>query len=248
VNYQLLESSLVLAKVQFKLRVEGHYLGIAWYLLEPIAMFAILLSLRPLVGSGIEDYPLYLLVGLVMFNVFRSATNLSANAIVSNASLITSLKTNPEVFVLAVCFEALVIHVFEMLVVAAALAYFGVSLASLFYYPLVLLVFSSFICGVAFVLSVAGVYVSDIRHVWNALTRLLWFATPIFYAGRKNLPLDVDAVNPMYHYITLARDLLVYQETFDLAAYGRIATFSVATLLLGYAVFQKLKPSLAERL
>jgi len=98
----ILGLSLSLAKVKFKLRNEGSYLGVFWYLLSPLAMFLILLSLRGLTNKNpIEYYPIYLLLGLIVFNLFRYATTISTNAIRGNAGLIKSLKINLEPFLLS---------------------------------------------------------------------------------------------------------------------------------------------------
>src|SRR3989344_1389723 len=67
--------SFGLAKTEFKLRNEGSYLGILWYLLNPILTFGILyLIFADRLGNNIAAYPAYLLLGIIMFNVFQSAT------------------------------------------------------------------------------------------------------------------------------------------------------------------------------
>ena len=72
----ILGLSLQLAKARFKLRNEGSYLGIFWYLLEPFLLFVIILGIRSAFvgGSGGEDYPLYLIIGLVMINFFTGTS------------------------------------------------------------------------------------------------------------------------------------------------------------------------------
>jgi len=41
-----------LASAQFKLRNEGSYLGVLWYLLEPLSFFAILLFLAGVISDS----------------------------------------------------------------------------------------------------------------------------------------------------------------------------------------------------
>jgi ABC-type polysaccharide/polyol phosphate export permease len=67
--------SWALALARFKLRIAGRYLGIFWYVLEPLAFFIILLSLQVNVGAGsIPHYSAYLLLGLIMTNFFIGTT------------------------------------------------------------------------------------------------------------------------------------------------------------------------------
>ena len=61
--------SVALARAHFKLRNEGIYLGIAWYLLNPLLLFAILFFVfSDRLGSSIPYYPAYLFLGIIMFN------------------------------------------------------------------------------------------------------------------------------------------------------------------------------------
>ena len=246
---QLIVSSIPLAKADFKLRVEGNYLGVLWYLLEPLMMFIILISIRKITGVGIEHYPLYLLLGLIMFGFFRNATTISSNCIIRNANLITGLKTNPEVFVVASCLQAIFNHSFEIIIFAGLMAYSGVSLVYLMFYPVVLLLLCLFVFGVSFILAAVAVYVNDIVNVWTVLTRVLWFATPIFYsAASLELPFDFNAFNPLYYFITIAREVIIYHNVPQVRMVVIIALISVLTLYFGYLIFASLKKSLAERL
>src|SRR4030042_3140482 len=78
-----LDLSLEIAKSSFKLRNEGSYLGIFWYLLNPLLLFLLLLLVfSDRLGNSIPSYPLYLLLGIVIFNFFQQATTESTKIIV----------------------------------------------------------------------------------------------------------------------------------------------------------------------
>jgi len=71
----ILGLSLSLAKSYFKSRNEGSYLGIFWYLLNPLAFFVIIMLMSQVINAKPEkDYPLYLFLGLIMFNFFLNST------------------------------------------------------------------------------------------------------------------------------------------------------------------------------
>ena len=62
-----------LVKTDFKLRYQGSVLGYLWAVLRPLLMFAILYVVFAQVlrfGDGIPHYPVYLLVGTVIWNFF----------------------------------------------------------------------------------------------------------------------------------------------------------------------------------
>ena len=76
--------SLALAKAQFKLKNEGTWLGVLWYLLAPILTFLFMLGIfHDRLGNNIPNYPLYLLLGIILFNFFRKIADESV-AIIKN--------------------------------------------------------------------------------------------------------------------------------------------------------------------
>lgn len=239
--------SLSLAKANFKLRNEGSYLGIFWYILEPLIMFLILGSLQGVFNSGIESYLAYLLLGLIMFNFFSGFTMISINAIRNNSSFIKSIKVNYSSFVGASLLQAIFSHIFEVVILVMFFIYYQVPLSGLIYYPIILFFFIIFSLGVSLVLSTIGVYVNDLNNVWNVLTRILWFATPIFYTINESNPLyKLQLFNPIYYFISIARDLMIYNKVPDSFTLLCAMIFSVLSLLIGLIVFRKYQNKFAE--
>src|SRR3989344_7733394 len=177
-----LSLSFSLAKTQFKLRNEGSYLGIFWYLLDPLAMFLIILALNGiLANTNTKNYPVYLLLGLIMFNFFRQTTINSTNSIVANAGFIKSMRISSESFVVSSAILSFFSHLFELVILLFFMIFFKISLIGFFLYPTVFLFLFLFSLGASFILASIGVYVNDINNVWSVLINLLWFSKPIFY-------------------------------------------------------------------
>ena len=236
--------SLSLAKANFKLRNEGTYLGTLWYLLEPLLMFIVLFYIFSSRMSGIKNYPIYLLLGLVMYNLFSSATIQSTRAIIDNAEFIKSLKIPPEPLVLSALFQFIFTHLFEMGVLAIFMLYFGVSLIGLLFYPLLLFFYSIFILGVSLALAAIGARINDLANVWRVVVRVLWFATPIFYSMKSKSPLFL--LNPLTHFISAARNLIIYNKPPELWPIINIAVISVISLVAGLSIFNLSKNKFAE--
>ena len=105
--------SLSLAKTSFKLRNEKSYLGVFWYLLEPLSFFITLYALGSFLGGdGIEKFPLYLFLGIIMFNFFSSCTMVSCGCIESNSGFIKSLNIEKAPFVFSV--DPLVLSLYSL--------------------------------------------------------------------------------------------------------------------------------------
>ena len=246
----ILGLSFQLAKTNFKLRNEGSYLGIFWYLLEPIVSFAVLLVVGGILAQNtIPYYPIYLFIGLIMFNFFTATTNYSAQTIINNGSFLKSIKINSEVFVISGVMQFLFSHSFEFLLVIALGIFLKMNILWFIFYPIVLFFFALFIIGVSFMLSVFSVYVADLKNVWAVFTRLLWFVTPIFYVIPTNsLVHTVSMFNPMYHFINIARDIIIFHRIVEIRTFILALVSSILVFAIGLYIFEKNKSKLSERL
>jgi ABC-2 type transport system permease protein len=238
-----------LAKAQFKLKNEGTWLGIFWYLLNPILMFSLLfLIFAQRLGSDIPNYSIYLLIGIVMFNFFQSTTIEATRSIVSeNNWLIKSINFPRESLILAIVLKNLFSHIFEIFLIFLILIFLNISLIGIVGYFVILIFFISFIFGFSLILSALTVYVSDIENIWIFGVRLIWFGTPIFYSieGQTNL-FYLNLLNPMFYFITIARDFIIYNQFSEIWILLGALGYSFAFFVIGLAIFNKLKYKFAE--
>lgn len=251
--YQKIKSvlglSFSLARANFKLKNEGSYLGVFWYLLSPIIMFVSLLAIFSdrLGNKGIPMYPLYLLLGIIMFNLFQNITSGSTGAIMSGGGIIKSIKFPTEAFVLQIMIQNLFSHFFQIALLAAGLIIMKVSLLGILLYFFILVFFCCFIYGFSLILASLSVYFMDLPNIWSYLVKILWFSMPIFYAigGQKKL-FYVNLMNPVYYFITIARETIIYSkmpETWII--FGAIA-YAGIFFAAGVLIFNKLKLKFAE--
>lgn len=240
--------SFSLAKAGFKLRNEGSYLGILWYLLDPLIMFLIFFSVRGLVGKGIENYPLYLLLGLIMFNFFRKTTSYAVKAITINSGLIKSLNVNQTVFVVAIVLQSSFSHFFEVILFVIFAFIFKIQVLNILFYALIFIFFLLFVLGVSFIIATIGVYVGDFGRIWTLLTRLIWFVTPIFYSSKLELPFNINPLNPLYYFITVAREIMIYNRFPELWLIFGMIFFSIISILYGIYTFNKHRNKFAEKI
>ena len=242
--------SLSLAKANFKVRNEGSFLGIFWYLLEPLSFFLVLFFIsETLSQNSIEQYPLYLFIGLIMFNFFNTVTTFATKVIAINAGFIKSLKIKTEAFVFSGVLQFIFSHLFELLVLVAFAIFFNITISGIVFYPIILCFFVLFTAGVSLILAIGGVYVGDLRNVWIVFTRLLWFATPIFYlASPTSIILKLNFLNPLYYFINITREVVLYQKVPSVLSLVVVGAGSTLMFLIGLLIFEKFKNNLAEKL
>lgn len=241
VSKKTLSLSYSLACTNFKLRNEGSYLGIFWYLLSPLALFVTILFVRHSAFSyaAIPMYPIYLLIGLITLGYLNRVIVMSTDVFRNNSSFIKSIQIPLEVLVISSALHALMLHIFEVLIIIGLAMYMGIPFVHVLFYILVTLLFSVFLLGVAFLFASLGVFVTDIGNIWAVASQLLLFITPTFYVLNPSSVLYiVNLYNPLYYFMTITRDLLM---TGSASAWLIQVTLviSVATLLLGLGVFSK---------
>ncbi len=245
----LLNLSLQLAQSEFKLRNEGSYLGILWYLLNPILTFALLyLIFSDRLGNTIPYYPLYLLLGIIMFNLFQSTTLESTRSIIQEHHLlIKSIRFPRQALIVSILLKNLFSHLFEILLFMILMLFLHLPILTMLSYLCVMLFFLAFILGVSLALSSLTVFFVDLDNIWNFAVRLVWFGTPIFYAiGDQARLLSLNLFNPVYYFITAARDLTIYRHMPEAWILWGVFGWSIGTLAAGLLIFRSLDPKIAE--
>lgn len=169
----------------FKLRYQGSVLGYFWTLLRPLMLFVILYIvfaqfLR--LGDAIPHYPVYLLIGIVLWNFFAEVTNGSVTAIVDKSDMIRKINFPKYVIVLAVAFSAVINLMLNGIVVAVFIAFSGAEVNwSIALVPLFVLEIFIFAIAVSLMLSALFVRLRDVNHIWEVVMQAAFYATPILY-------------------------------------------------------------------
>ena len=102
----------------FKLKYRRSVLGVAWSVLNPLltclVMWAVFGALFNQRGDGIEDFPLFLIIGQLMFNFFRESTSMAMESVLKNGPLLRKVYIPKYIFPLEKCCFALVNFFFSL--------------------------------------------------------------------------------------------------------------------------------------
>jgi len=176
---------MVLAAAEYKLRYADSVLGYAWSIGKPLAFFSVLYVVfgRALAfGAEVGQYPLYLLLGIVLFTYFSDATNTAMESLVVRAALLRRLAFPRLVIPIAITVTVFI--TFFVNLIAVAVFIIGnritpqiewLALIPLFV-ELYLLAF-----GVSLIVSTVYVYLRDISQIWDVLLQMLFYSAPILY-------------------------------------------------------------------
>lgn len=240
-KFRPLLSELVARDIKIKYR--RSVLGVFWTLLNPLCMMIILsIVFSNIFKFDVENFPLYVLSGQVVFNFFNDSTTSSMTSIVNSASLIKKIYVPKYLFVLSKVISSVInlVAAFTalLLVMIATRAELHWS-AFLFFVPLVMLVVFSL--GVGLLLAAITVRFRDIAHLYSVFTTGLLYLTPVIYP-MSILPSGIRLVvmlNPLTNYLLMFRDLMLNNSIPSLASLLIGVLEAVVMLALGVYVFYK---------
>lgn len=174
-----------LVRKELKVKYTASVLGAVWSLLNPLVFLAVFTFVSKVLGGNIADYPVFLLSGLLAWNVFSVALNAGAQSVIQNANLVKKVYFPREILPLATVGVALVDFVLQSLVFFTfiILTGYGFVLHSIWLYPLAFVTLVTFTMAATFWVSSMNVRYRDIQHL-IALGLLVWFwLTPIVYGA-----------------------------------------------------------------
>jgi lipopolysaccharide transport system permease protein len=249
-NYRHLIRKIAIS--DFKLRYKNTVLGFFWSLLEPLLMLIVLyLVFTNLMRWEVEHYQLFLLLGIVSWDFLAKGTGMSLNCILGKPGLVKHVYFPREVLVISSCVTALMIALLEFLVFAIFMIIFGVIPGpTVIYFPFILLIEFILILGLSFGLSALNVYYRDVQYMWAVVLQAGFFAAPIIYP-MSILPPKVASLimlNPMTRIIEMFRDSLIYNTQLNIAAVSYAIASALILLGIGYYIFRRLEPGLAEEM
>ena len=236
-----------LVKRDLKVRYRRSFLGYLWSLLNPLLMMCVMsFVFSTIFKSSVENFPLYLICGQTLWTFINESPNTAMLSVLQNGPLIKKVYLPKFIFPLTRVLSSFVTMSFSLGAILIVMVFTRAALhwtILLFWVPLVFLFL--FCCGVGLALSALAVQFRDMTHLYGVLTLARMYATPIFYDA-SILPEAVRGVlswNPMYHYITLFREVVIYGQLPGWNVWLICIGCSLAALVLGMAVFRKMQRS-----
>src|SRR5665647_842051 len=239
-----------LVRTDFKLRYQGSALGYAWSLLRPLLLFLILyiVFVKFLkIGEGVPHYPIYLLLGIVIWNFFNEMTVQSLGSIDGRGDLIRKIRIPRWIIVFSSSISALINLGISLLVVAVFMVFNHVDLyKTIILLPLILLEVYAFALGLSLFLSAAFVKFRDVSYIWEVILQAGFYLTPILYPLSRITNLTFQKlllINPMAQTIQDARYAVVTHQTqtiysvFQGGYYALIPFVIVVFVLVGGLVY-----------
>lgn len=258
-RYRELVRNLVVSEL--KARYKNSVLGFVWSLLNPLAMMLVFTVVFGVLWPNrqVDNYPIFLLCGLLPWNYFSNSVTSSITSIVDHGNLIKKVYFPREVLPVATVLAQLVNFLLAFLVLFVALLVFRANFSPwLWTLPLIILIQTCFTVGIGLILSTLHVFYRDTRMVMEVVMLAWFFLTPIFYSVQQlpaaytvlGVELDVRRIayilNPMASLINVYRDLLYNGYRTDPDFFIRTTLTALIVLVAGYWFFVRYSDRFGE--
>ncbi len=227
----------------FKTKYKRSILGVLWSFLNPLLTMVVqYIVFSTIFKTDIPNFAVYLLIGIVFFSFFSEATSMGLMSIVGNSSLITKVYIPKYIFPVSRTLSSMINFLISMvpLILTTLITRAPITPAMLLL-PFSMICMVVFCIGMSFILSSAMVYFRDMQFLWNVLSMLWMYATPIFYP-ESILPqqlMPLFKMNPLYHFIRFSRTIILEGASPEPQAYLFCLIAAIVPFLLGTAIFKK---------
>ncbi len=246
------ELLLIMVARDLKARYTQSLLGLYWAVLNPLAYALVLtaaFSVVVRIDTGDTPYFLFVLTGLLSWNLFAHAAVDATESLVVHDNLVTKVPFPREVIPLSSVLARILDFMFSLLVLIGLMAVFRWPL-----HPHILLVLPLmglqilFVAGIGLCTSMANLFYRDVRQLVAVGLPLWMFLSPVIYPV-KLVPEHLQGLyllNPMAGLINAYRTALLHGTA---PIWTDLIPVSGATLVLlvgGYLLFKKMEPKFAE--
>lgn len=239
---------LILFSTYAELRAERarSYLGFLWWIIEPAMnmatyylVFAVVLRTRQ------PDYVPFLLVGLTLWQWFKSGVSHGGQSIWQHLGLIRQVRLPLQVFPSVQILADTVKFAFILALLIAILWTSGYK-PSVAYFALVpvLLVELIFTAAAAYLVAAVMPFVPDLRFVIEQVLQVVMFLSGVVFS-LDSIPPELRRwfeLNPIVDLIDAGRDILMHARWPNWIALGRVTLISLAFFALGTYLIQSYTP------
>ncbi len=227
----------------FKVKYRRSFLGVLWSMLNPILMMLVLNAVfSRIFRYNIENFPLYLISGQLLFAFFQSATSEANYSVIGASSLMKKVYIPKYLFPMEKMLFEFVNFILSLSALVVMMIIFRVQFKVsmlLGFVPLILLLI--FTLGIGMILATYCVFFRDLKHLYSVVLTAWMYLTPIIY------PMDlldgfihkIIMINPLTWYILYFRTVVLYGE-FPTAQMNYVCIgYAVAAFVIGILVFKK---------
>jgi lipopolysaccharide transport system permease protein len=227
--------------------------GVVWAFIPPIvtSLIFVVLQSRNLVNLGTFDipYPVYVMVGTILWQVFVEAINAPLKAVTAAKPMLAKINFPREALIVSSFYSVAYGLLIKFIVIIGILLLFGVKLT--WGLPLALVpMLALALCGLCagLLLTPFGMLYADVSTGLPVATQLLFFVTPVVYLPPQTFPFSlIGTLNPISPLLVGARDLITKGVLANAPALAAVSGITLIGLIAGLIIYRAALPIFIER-
>jgi ABC-2 type transport system permease protein/lipopolysaccharide transport system permease protein len=232
-------------------RYKQAVMGFGWAIFMPIVntiLFSVIFTRVATLETEVP-YPIFAFTGLLFWNFFASALRFSVTSLAGNATLVTKVYFPREIFPFSAILVSLVDTLVGAVILVLLMIYYQYPPApTLFFLPVLLLIQIFFTAGIALLISMANLFLRDVKYIFEMVVTVWMFATSVVYpvglvGGKLGTLLQL---NPMTPIIEGYRSVILLGVLPDVLPLAVAAAIAVVTLFVGWLIFHRAEYQFAE--
>ena len=236
-----------------RLKYRNSVLGYFWSLLEPLMLSGVYFVLFIIIkGSPEPNYPLWVILGVIIWGHFSQSLNGSITSLTHNSELIKQVYFPREIFAITKVGANLVIATLGLFVAVPFMYYLNITPnEQLLMVPLGLILVSMLSLGVGLLLACLNAVNRDIEHFFRFVTRAGFFLSPVMWTIEmvSDNALKYVMINPMVVPITMIRNGIDGKSLgIDSMYVGYSIAFCIISFLLGCMIFKRYEAEVVKKL
>ncbi len=234
-----------LTKRELKRKYVRSYLGILWSCLYPfMRMVLVVVLFTHIFDKGIPMYASYYFSAYLIFEFFNVGSSTSLTTLVDNKDLIQKTKLSRKTFIISRVNTAFINFLLGCIPFVIVLLYYRVKIS--FTMLMIIPVFAFlylYVLGMSYIVAIIYVYFRDIKNIYFQIIFLWRYFVAMFYDINWVHPKVASFIdnNPMYVFIKISRDSVIYGTISDFKYFIQMIVYSVSLFLLGSYIFAKNK-------
>lgn len=243
---------LNLIKKEIKVRYQGTILGYVWSLLNPLAMIILyVLVFQYVMRFDQPNYPLYLVSGVLHWNLFSQILMQSTDIFHANAGILKKIYFPRIILPIANVGSNLILWLLAIAVLIGLLPVLGGAYhIGLLVYPAALFLFSAFAWGLSLILSVLGAWFRDIRYLVELGLMYLFWTAPIIYPISL-VPHEYRSIymlNPLAEFLVIFRGIFYSGEMPSSTIWVSVSIWTALSVICGILAFWKTEYKIVDDL
>ena len=235
-----------------KIRYRNSILGIFWSLIEPLLMLGVLFFVfSTMFKFEIENFPIYLLLGIICFNFFKNGTTFALNSLTNRSSLMTQIYFPRSIPGISSGVTAAIMLILELVVLGIFMVVLEFTPPiTILILPLILALEFLLILGISLPLSVLNVKFKDTEFIWMVVVHAGFFLTPIFYQFDM-LPDNIQSIlqfSPVVQIVTMSHHVVLYGVLPSINSILYAVGSTSVIMIIGYLIFRKYQSRIVEEI